>query len=280
MTVASYVPFLGCLAVLWLLVRRQLDSAAAAWIAVTLFAATPIYAECVYWYSASSFTWALFFSLAGLWFARGPRAYGQPGPLSLAAAAVCGFLAPASSAIGVLGGPLAALRGLTIRCPLGDSLGANVRAVIPLLGTAAYFVFAFLFKHQVVVSRSLTANGSLYEGLAMTGLAPTYLVFTGYLGIAGMEGASSRWLLALGSLPGALYALPPIWRRTAHRRWMLSALMLILAGYGLIYCFRFRLVGPDHLLGPQRYHLFPCAGLVMLVMASLPNRCAGLTAVH
>ncbi len=148
MTVASYVPFLGCLAVLWFLVRRQLDSAAAAWIAVTLFAATPIYAECVYWYSASSFTWALFFSLAGLWFARGPRADGQPGPLSLAAAAVCGFLAPASSAIGVLGGPLAALRGLTIRCPLGDSLRANVRAVIPLLGTAAFFVFAFVYKQQ------------------------------------------------------------------------------------------------------------------------------------
>jgi hypothetical protein len=272
MTVVSYVPFLGCLVVLWSLVRRELDSAAGAWIAVALFAATPIYAECVYWNAASGFTWALLFSLAGLWFAGAARADESSRKINLAAAAVCAFLAPASLAIGVLGGPLAALYGITKRRRLRDSLRANLFAAVPLLGTAAYLIFACLFKHEIVVARSLTANGHFLDGLAMTALAPAYLVLTGYLGVWGLEGDNARWLLALGSLLCAVFVLPRIWRATAHRRWIGISLILILAGYGLPYCVRVRLVGLDRLLGNHRYHLFPCAGLVMLVTASFADR--------
>lgn len=78
-TIASYIPFLACLAILWLLVRHETASPAAAWMAATLFAATPIYAECVYWFSASSFTWALLFTLLGFWFTRRGKGNRPPG---------------------------------------------------------------------------------------------------------------------------------------------------------------------------------------------------------
>ena len=146
-TLVSYIPFLGCPGILWLLVRHEFDSPAAAWMAVTLFATTPIYAECIYWYSASSFTWALLFTLASLWFARGASGDGQPSAMNLIAAAFCCLLAPMGSAIGVLSGPVATLRGFSLQSPR-SLLRTNRRSSVPLLGTVFFLVFACFFKHE------------------------------------------------------------------------------------------------------------------------------------
>ena len=271
-TLVSYIPFLGCLRILWLLVRHEFDSPAAAWMAVTLFATTPIYAECIYWYSASSFTWALLFTLASLWFARGASGDGQPSALNLIAAAFCCLFAPMGSAIGVLSGPVATLRGFSLQSPR-SLLRTNRRSSVPLLGTVFFLVFACFFKHEDVVSRSIIANGHLIDGVYNVGLAPTYLVLTGYLGISNADASLPRLMIGLGSLLGAIFVIHRIRRESSdRRRWLLIASFLILGGYSLIYCVRVRLVGPETLIGVQRYHLFPCVGLVMLVTTCLADR--------
>ena len=56
-----------CLVLLKGLVRRELGSPTAAAVAVAIFALTPAYTEVVFCYSASSFSWALAFTLAALW---------------------------------------------------------------------------------------------------------------------------------------------------------------------------------------------------------------------
>ncbi len=271
-TIASYIPFLACLAILWLLVRHETASPAAAWMAATLFAATPIYAECVYWFSASSFTWALLFTLLGFWFTRRGKGNRPPGALNLIAAAICCFLAPLNLAIGVLSGPATTIRGLTLRYQRGF-VHANGRALIPLLGTVAFLALAHFLKHEDVVSRSIEANGQVIEGLYNAARAPAFLVLAGYLGVPSADVSLSHRVMCLISLLGAVGVFHCLRRGSSdQRRWLLIGSFLILGGYGLIYTVRLRLVGPESLIRIQRYHLFPCTGLVILVTTCLASR--------
>ena len=204
--------------------------------------------------------------------ARGASGDGQPSALNLIAAAFCCLLAPMGSAIGVLSGPVATLRGFSLQSPR-SLLRTNRRSSVPLLGTVFFLVFACFFKHEDVVSRSMIANGHLIDGLYNVGLAPTFLVLTGYLGISNADASLPRLMIGLGSLLGAIFVIHRIRRESSdRRRWLLIASFLILGGYSLIYCVRVRLVGPETLIGVQRYHLFPCVGLAMLVTTCLADR--------
>jgi hypothetical protein len=58
-TLASYLPLLLCLVLLPVWICRETRSRTAALAAVAVFSLSPLYAEAVLWYSASSFTWAL-----------------------------------------------------------------------------------------------------------------------------------------------------------------------------------------------------------------------------
>jgi hypothetical protein len=65
-TLASYVPWLLCLIILGRLIAHATGSPTAALVSVALFGITPLYPEVVFWYSASSFAWALFWTLLAL----------------------------------------------------------------------------------------------------------------------------------------------------------------------------------------------------------------------
>jgi hypothetical protein len=181
-SLVSYVPFLGCLAILWRLVRRELCSTTAAWMAVTLFATSPIYAECVYWYSASSFTWALIFTLAGLWYAGKARDVRSPWNRHLIPAAFFSALAPMASAIGLLAGLLGAIR-VGVTRPGRRFPRVDPRCVWPLAGTALYLALASLFRYQDVVSRSIQVNGNLGAALVQACAAPSFLLLRGFFGV-------------------------------------------------------------------------------------------------
>ena len=65
-TLASFVPFVLVLVALVVLVRRELESYTAAIAAALVFGISSVYAEAIYWYSASSFSWALLWTIVVL----------------------------------------------------------------------------------------------------------------------------------------------------------------------------------------------------------------------
>lgn len=268
---ASYVPFLGCLGALWLLLRRELRSATAAWVALTVFATSPAYAECVYWYSASSFTWALFFSLLGLWFVGSSQNAGDSSRGQLLAAALCAALAPMASAIGLLGGVLGAIR-IGLSRPTGGFLRPNPRCLWPLAGTAAYLAIGSLFRYQEVVSTCVRTNGSLISSLRSVVQAPSFIVLWGPLTRLHPGRSAPPLLLGLATLAGAgliIHRYRSL--RAEERRWVRIGAVMIGAGYTLIYFVRARFPGHENLIAVQRYHLFPCAGLAIVVGACLSD---------
>ena len=181
---ASLLPFGLCLLLLGKIVRRESGSTTTALAAVAAFSLSGSVVETVQWYSASSFTWALLGCLA----AMDGAGRGRPWVTSLAAAA-----APAFSAIGLLAGPLGALRG-------ARDGGGNRRswpcAGRPLLGSAAYLGFASLFRYRDVVAESVPRNVDLRLGLLSTARAPIDVLLPGLFGGPTSTGAcrpGSTW---------------------------------------------------------------------------------------
>jgi hypothetical protein len=257
-TVASYVPFVLCLVLLKALVRRELGSPTAAAVAVALFALTPAYTEVVFWYSASSFSWALAFTLAALYCAGRARD-GRP-EWSWAGAATAA-LAPACSAIGLIAGPAAALVAWPRK---GAGWRSWVATLAPVLGSMLYLGLACANRYHAVVTASVGRFGDVV-GLAWAARAPLYLLATGPLGLRHAE----RFPIALGLAAfGAGVVACLAWAlHGGPRRVIAAGLMLIAGGYALTYCFRTFMVPGEELLLVGRYHLFPQAGLALLLAA-------------
>jgi hypothetical protein len=266
-TLASYVPFLLSLGMLWLLLHREWGSPTAANVAVSLFAATPIYAECVFWFSASTFCWALLFTLIALWFAGLARDRGSA-RYWLGTSAAC-LIAPMGSSIGLLAGPLAVIRAWPARRP-SRPFRPEALALTPALGTLLFVAGASLFRYADAMSHSVRTWGDASNGLWCVGQAPLYLILTGYGRVRDahhiVPPALSVVFFAAGLVAVGLRA----WRGdAAERRWLMIGTLMILAGYTLIYSFRTFMVGPDELVRVQRYHLFPCLGMVLLLTTCL-----------
>ena len=264
-TLASYAPYVLCLAVLGLVVRRELGSTATALVAVALFSLSSVYAEAIYWYSASSFTWALAWTLAAL-LAAGMATGGRRRAGSLAAAALAAMLAPSCSAIGLLAGPLGTLRMVSTRVG-ADRPRARAAAMIPMAGTLAYLGLCRAFRYQEVLAESLERNIDLTIGLASIARAPIDVLMPGLFGLGNMDhllGGGADLLLAGVALVGTLG-----WARSSrHRPLILCGLMMMIGGYALTYCVR-TVHGPHWILMVQRYHLFPQLGLVLVLAPAL-----------
>jgi hypothetical protein len=264
-TLASYLPYVLSLGMLWVLARREWRSPTVAGIAVALFAATPVYAECVVWFSASTFNWALLLALAALWFAGLACDLGSVW-CAVGAAAAC-LIAPMCSAIGLLAGPAAVIRAWPGRRPSWP-FRAEALAMAPALGTLANLLFASAFRYHAVLTQSVRAHFDLSHGLVRVVQAPLYLILTGYGRVAEAHRvvpySVSAAFLGVGL---ALIAWKAARSPADDRRWLAIGTLYMLGGYTLIYCFRTATVTPDSLLRIQRYHLFPCLGLVLLATA-------------
>jgi hypothetical protein len=266
-TVASFVPFVLSLGLLWLAIRREFGSATTAWGAMALFSLSSLASETVLWYSASSFMWALLWALAAWVCAQGlGRATGRASAVGWGlGATLAAALAPASSAIGVLAGPLGAIRLLAApsdeEAPAGRRR-ARIAAAVPMLGTLLYLAVCSRFRYREVVADSVRRNADLAEGLRNVARAAVNVLVPGPLGPTNydpwMPDALSLALFGLG-LAGALaWAL----RSRRHRAAILGGLWLIAGGYALTYVFRTTVI-PIPVLRIQRYHLFPHLGLVL-----------------
>jgi hypothetical protein len=269
LTLASLVPFALCLAALGLLVRRAFGSTTAALGAVAALNLSSLYVEVFWWYSASSFAWALLWTLVVL------LALGRGGRAGWVGAAVAAMLAPACSAIGLLAGPAGAVRALAAadRPSRRDRLAGASAA---MAGTLLYLAVCSLFRYRDVLADSVRTKGDLGAGLRAAARAPVVVLVPELFGVR----EAYRWTpprldLALAGV--ALVAALAWARRSRNRPWVLVGLVLILGGYALTYCVRAEF-GRPWIFVVQRYHLFPQVGLLLLLAAALAPRLRRLDA--
>ncbi len=266
-TVSSFVPFVFCLGALGDLARRAFGSVTTALVAVALFALTPAYFEVVAWYSASSFAWALLFTLLAMRCSVEMR--GADTRRACWGAAMSALAAPACSAIGLLAGPAAALVAWKGR-DLGERprLRAAAWASTPLAGSLAYLGLMSLFRYHAVLISSSRRMLDLGNGLTCAARGPFYLVATSLLGVSDAD----RWMpwgVELTFFALALAAALVLARRSAWGRWVVVGLVLLLGGYVITFCFRTWLAGVGSTLRFSRYHLFPQLGLVLILATAL-----------
>ncbi|HWE37151.1 MAG TPA: hypothetical protein VG406_11345 [Isosphaeraceae bacterium] len=260
-TVASYVPFVPCLALLGLVARRETGSTAASLVAVAIFALSWLPIEVVFWYSASSFLWALLFTLTA-WHGAEAATRRARGGVVVAALAAC--LAPACSAIGLLAGPVAALRALLA----GDATPRAWRLAIaaPLLGTMAYLAVSNTQQYRGIVAQSVVERTRPIDAVVAIGLAPADVLVPALFGVRNVDDRMPKGLaIGLGAL--GLVAALAMARRRGSRPLVLGALGLIVGGYALTYAVR-SAPNPHWVLEVQRYHLFPQAGLALVIAAA------------
>jgi len=265
-TAASIIPFLLCMPALGELVRRESSSVTTGLCATAVFCLSAVHSEAVWWYSASSFAWALLGALVtwlcvlrALAEGRAPgRATGWWIATVLAAAA-----APACSAIGLLAGPLGALRAVQVSGLQGRR---RLVVLIPLAGTLLYLMIAGGSRYGLMLSSSVQQSSSSGAGLLCCLRAPADVLAPGLIGL----GNADRWLgggpdlvLSALMLVGCL-SWP---RRSPGRPMVLGGLAAVLGGYGMTYGVR-NVFGTHWLMEVQRYHLFPQFGFV-LIMASV-----------
>ena len=255
--VASLLPFI---AVLWLLghiVSRETGSAFAGDFAILFASSVPLHAEVVGWYSASSFTWALLFTLAA--FAWAARATAR----ALVLASVAAAAAPAFSAIGLLAGPVAASRLLAAK--------RWRAALVPLVGTLVYLALIFAVKqHQAWSIPGGSRNLSKVAEAVVR--APVGVLA---LGTIGLRDTSPRPLSAwdvLGFVLFLILAAGVFLRARAKvlRGLLLAGLILILGGYGLTVGIRSAGDLPNP-LPIQRYQLFPLFGLALAIAPGIAH---------
>ncbi len=267
-TWASLVPYVGCLWLLIEVVRRETGSLLTALTSLAIFSQSFLACETVDWYSASSFTWALAWTLAAYRGAiRATDGRRQGVWLMFTASA----LAPACSAIGLLAGPLAALRVMG-RGSQGEALRGRsplVPALAGPIGTSLNLLVCSTFQYGDVLAQSWSRHihEGAVPGLAATLRAPGEFLLPGLFGLAPHFGRYSAEISL--ALVGVLAI--QAWR-SRHRPLIVMGLCLILAGYAITLIARSGPGEPPIDLA-HRYHLFPQAGLALalapLVRAAL-----------
>lgn len=261
-TVASVVPFgltLGLLA--WVL-RRETRSAAAALAGVAVFSLSWLTLETVIWYSASSFMGALLLTLAA-WAAAEPGAGRRPG-WRRAAALLAAAGAPAFSMIGLLAGPVAAVRAAAAAGRRGW------RDALPPVAGTLLFLAAYAVGHdRAGVASDVDPGAGIGPGLVAATRAPAAALVPAVLGVRTLPATGAAGVaLSVLTLAAAAVLVVVAVRRPAGRPAILGGLVLIAGGYALTYCARAGAV-EGRLLETQRYHLFPLLGLVFLLAPGL-----------
>jgi len=253
-TLASLLPFLLCEIALFALLRRETGSLSASLASVAVFGVTWLPIETAWWYSASSFAW----SLLGVLIAW--RAMLSPGPRGLGVAVAAALAAPAFSMIGILAGPVALLRGAID----GFRRERRWRSLLPMAGTAGYLVLVALVGDRQGLSGSVRRNVHPGEALGPILRAPATVLLPALAGVKSLDAAIPPRIAGAITVAAAGLLIVLVARRRLSAGLVVGGLGLIALGYGLTYAAR---AGTPHVLTVQRYHLFPHAGLSLIVGA-------------
>ena len=265
LTLASFLPLIPTLALIAWIVRRETRSTTVALAGVATFSLSWLAIETVYWYSASSFLWALLATLLAWHFTDPePSRWRRPWLAVLSAAA-----APAFSAIGLLAGPLAAVR------VLGSPGKRRLPALWPLLGTGLAIALYAVVHDRAALTSNVGRSAGLATGLLTAIRAPVASLVPALFGIRTWQATGGVALLQALLAVLATAALLIMARQPRDRPLILGGLLLTFGGYVLTFCPRAGEPGRA-LLETQRYHLFPMLGLVFLlapVLRPLLARC-------
>lgn len=265
-TLAAFVPFLLSLLLLHALVMWEMKSQVTALGAMALFGLATVSIETVWWYSASSFQWALAATLAMALCES--RAATEENAFRLAAwwtgSLLAAAAAPAFSAIGMLSGPFGALFALT----RPGRTQKRLAAVPPLAGTALYFAICSAFHYDAIVTDSVERHADLWAAIWGATRAPLEVLLPNLLGSPG-----GNFRLPLGyEQPVFLIAATAMLiscRLSTKRHWIWGGLALVVGGYGIIFAFRGGTSKLDDVIRVQRYHLFPLLGVVLILAAAI-----------
>jgi hypothetical protein len=254
-TLASFAAFVVTLGLTGLVVQRETGSSPAALAGVAVFSLSWLAIETVYWYSASSFLWALATTLAA-WLAVAGAADRSPGRLALAAVATA--CAPAFSAIGLLAGPVAAVRGAS-----GPRRSWRLVAA-PLAGTLVYLGACAAWHDRAVVARNVELKAGVAQGLLAATRAPAAALLPGVIGVGPLGSVGLAGGVETAITAAAVVVLAGLALRGVEQPLLAGGLVLVVGGYGLTFCARGG--SPvQTLIDTQRYHLFPTLGLVLIL---------------
>ena len=269
---ASFIAFGLTVALLAAVTRRELRSTTASLVAVALLCLSSVSSETVLWYSASSFQWAASTTLAS-WFAASMATSSvthRARVAWMAASAIGALLAPAFSAIGVLAGPLAAIRVSSSVDPPIPLLRRLRWSTLPPSGTIAYLLICERFRYHDLVSASVGHNLSPEAALWATIRAPSAVLVPALVGLPDLSGRIPGLALAVSTTVGLVACL--IWAfRSPNRPLILGGLAFIAGGYLATYATRAR-PGDTWIFLIERYHLFPQIGLILLIAAAASPR--------
>ena len=276
-SVAAVLPWTLVLALAARWLTRESGSRAASLVAVAIVAQSPLVVETAWWYSASSFAWAIVSILVVL-LAAGSI---EKRPIrSLLAIGLATALGPAATSLGQLAMPLAILRGFANR-------KAALRGKFALAGTAIGGAMAYMLACQLggrgVIATARQNNAGMADPLAGLGYA---LTVPGRLLWPSAFGVPASWCAAalpswLSWGPGILALLTvaalAVWHGARwNRRLVLVGAAMIYLGYGLTYMARAGLVTGGRWTEAQliyryatRYHVLPLIGLAAVLAAVL-----------
>ncbi len=276
--VASVTPWLLVLALLGLWLKRETGSSTAALTAVAIVAQSPLVLETVWWYSASSFSWAIAGILAAVLgaseLARRPRA-------SLALIGIGCALGPAGTTLGILALPLAVLRAaiepgasrrMKVSAFLAAAAGLTCHTLVGMMGTSdvAYVSVSGRFRLDPVggLEHALTVPGRILWPSAL-GVPATWTAAPMSIWLRGGAGALAlAGILALAAWPRARW----------DRRLVLVGAAMIYTSYFLTFTSRMHMYKLGYWTEAElvykfaaRYHVLPLIGLAATVAALLSS---------
>ncbi len=258
---------------------RETGSRTASMIAVALAAHSPLVLETAWWYSASSFLWAIAGALVAI---LGASCLSRRPFAALSMVGIGSALGLAGTTLGILAAPLAILRAV-----LEPRVSLRLKVLVVVVAVGGVISYRQACTMAGVTDfhtdpRSALPSVDLAGGLGYALSVPGRLLWPSLIGVpvSLMIRPLPAWFcVGAGALALAATAALALWPRARwNRRLVLVGAAMIYCSYALTYSARTVMLKEGRWTEPQflyqfasRYHVFPLLGLVTMVAAVLAS---------